>query len=217
MTNIAKPDAMTSAIATAWPFISHRSRRSLRSRAASFMSDSPLQLVGPEPARVRLDRRDVSVGEANDPIGHRGDRGVVGDERRAGAQVAVHTLDRFEYDDTRGDVERAGRLVTEQDLRPLRNGACDRHALLLAARELCGKVVQALVESDERERVFGAERPLDDLGDEGNVLASREARNEIVELEHEADVMPPVLRERTLFSRREIAVAVHDPSGRGSI
>ena len=65
---------------------------------------------------------------------------------------------RLEHDDAGRDVERAGRLVAEQHVGPLGDRARDRHALLLAARELRGKVVEPLAEADERERLVRRHR-----------------------------------------------------------
>ena len=47
-------------------------------------------------------------------------------------------------------VERAGRLVAEQHVGPLGDGARDRHALLLAAGELRREVVAAARQPDQR-------------------------------------------------------------------
>ena len=139
-------------------------------------------------AGVPLDAGDAAVREANDAIGHAGDRGVVGDDDGRRAELAVDAFERLEDDDAGRDVERAGRLVAEQHVRPLGDGAGDRHALLLAARELRGKVVEPMVEADHPEGLLRRHRVLDDLGDERHVLARRQARDQVVELEHEADV-----------------------------
>ena len=60
----------------------------------------------------------------------------------------------LEHDDAGRDVERAGRLVAEQDVRPLGDGAGDGHALLLAAGELGREVVQPVAEADQVERLL---------------------------------------------------------------
>ena len=52
-------------------------------------------------------------------------------------------------------VEVAGRLVGEQQLRPVHERAGEGDALLLAARQLVRVVVQALAEADRRQRVAG--------------------------------------------------------------
>ena len=72
----------------------------------------------------------------DDAVGHVGEDGVVGDEDGERAEFAVHGLDGLEDGDAGLHVERACRLVAEQHLGPLRDGAGDGHALLLAAGHL---------------------------------------------------------------------------------
>ncbi len=112
--------------------------------------------------------------------------------RRGRAELAIDALDHVEHQDAGAEVERAGRLVAEQQRRALGHGARDGHALLLAARELGGEVVQPVAEADQRQRVLGVERVVGDVGDERHVLARGEAGDEVVELEDEADVLAPV-------------------------
>jgi hypothetical protein len=68
-----------------------------------------------------------------------------------------------------------------------------------------GKWSIALGEADERERLQGLgsriHRVVGDVGDEGHVLARGEARDQVVELEDEADVLAPVTRERVARRR----------------
>ena len=56
------------------------------------------------------------------------------------------------------DVERAGRLVAQQHVGPLGDGARDRHALLLAARELRREMVEPLIEADQAQRLLRRHR-----------------------------------------------------------
>ena len=76
----------------------------------------------------------------------------------------------LEHDDARGDVEGAGRLVAQQDRRPLGDGARNRHALLLAARELRRKMVAPRCEIDQLQRRLRRHRVVGDLGDERDIL-----------------------------------------------
>ena len=112
--------------------------------------------------------------------------------------------ERLEHDDAGRDVERAGRLVAQQHVGPLGDRARDRHALLLAARELRGKVIERGGRgrpcASASSGVIGS---LDDLGDERHVLARRQAGNQVVELEDEADVRAAVGGERRLVGRRQ--------------
>src|SRR5690606_18085435 len=105
---------------------------------------------------------------------------------------------RLEHADAGRTVERAGRLVAEQHGRTLRDRPRDRDSLLLAARQLRREVVEPPLETDECERLLRGDRVLRNLGHERNVLAGGETRDQIVELEYEADVAAPVRRQLAL-------------------
>ena len=88
-------------------------------------------------------------------------------------------------------------------------------ALLLAARELGWKVVAARRQAHQVERVLRLHRLADDVGHERDVFARGQTRDQVVELEHEADVVPPVLSQFRLGRLRQIVVqVVHVPGGR---
>ena len=103
------------------------------------------------------------------------------------ADLAVHLLDRLEHGDAGLHVERARRLVAKQHLRPLRDRPRDGHALLLAAGHLRREMVAAIAQLHEGERFLRVHRVARDVGDQRDVLLRGEARDEIVELEDEAD------------------------------
>ena len=105
-----------------------------------------------------------------------------------GAELAVDPRQRLEHADAGAAVERAGRLVAQQHVGALGDGARDGDALLLAAGQLGGKVIHAGAEPDPVQRLLGRHRGGRDLGDERHVLARGERGHQIVELEHEADV-----------------------------
>src|SRR3954469_13008919 len=128
------PLATTSAIVSAWLHIRRRSRSSLRSRA--FMAGSPGELRRLDLALVALDALDAAVAERHDAIRHAGDRGVVRDDDRRRADLFVDARDDLEHELAGLVVERAGRLVAQQHVGALDDCARDRHALLLAARQL---------------------------------------------------------------------------------
>ena len=111
--------------------------------------------------------------------------------------VAVPTsrftsMQRLEHQAAGLGVERAGGLVAEENVRPLRDGARDRDALLLAAGELRRKVIEPVAQPDQPQRLLGAHRVRGDLGHQRDVLARRETRDEVVELEDEPDVLAPI-------------------------
>ena len=65
-----------------------------------------------------------------------------------GVALARQLVQQRQHFDAALAVERAGRLVGEDDLAAVHQRARDRHALLLAARELVGLVLEALGEAE---------------------------------------------------------------------
>src|SRR5512134_4018551 len=137
---MAMPAATTSATASDWPRMAQTSRTSLRLSIVSAMA-SPRELARRHPgALARLVRGHPAIGQPDDAIGHRRDGGVVRNDHRGGPELGVDALERFEHHDACRNVQGAGGLVAQQDGRLLGDGAGNRDALLLAARELRGKV-----------------------------------------------------------------------------
>ena len=92
-------------------------------------------------------------------------------------------------------VERAGRLVAEQELRIFRQRAGDGDALLLAAGELTGEVVRARGQADFVQDRRCVERVFTDLRRELDVFKRRQVADEVIELEDKADVVAAIGRE----------------------
>ena len=65
-----------------------------------------------------------------------------------------------------------------------------------------------VAEADQLQRFLRLHRIARDLGDERDVLARRQARDEIVELEDEADVLAAVTGQRGVVDGGQIVVAV---------
>ena len=138
----------------------------------------------------------------------------MGDDGRGRTELAVDPLEDLEDEPPGLEIEGAGGLVAEEDVGTLRHGAGDGDALLLAARELGREVVEAVAEADEPERVGGVERVLGDVRHERDVLARREARDQVVELEDEPDVLAAVRGEERVVLAREVVIGVVDVAGR---
>jgi hypothetical protein len=83
----------------------------------------------------------------------------------------------------------------------------DRDPLLLAARELRREVVAPRRQADPVDRLVDRHRVVDDVGDQGDVLAHREARDQVVELEHEADVAAPERGQLRLRGGAQVLIA----------
>ena len=111
------------------------------------------------------------------------------------------------------DVERPGRLVAQQHVGPLGDRPRDRHALLLAAGQLRREVVQPLAQADQLAAPPRAASGRGDLGDQGDVLARGQAGDQVVELEHEADVLAAVAGQRGVVGGGQVVVAVADGAG----
>ena len=78
-------------------------------------------------------------------------------------------------------------------VRALGDGARGRHPLLLPADDNCaGEMVLALLKADESQRLVRRHGIARDFRRQRDVLPGGEARDEVVELEHEADVVAPV-------------------------
>jgi hypothetical protein len=91
-------------------------------------------------------------------------------------------------------VQRRGGLVEQHDDRVHRQRARDRHALLLAARQLAGELVLVRHQPDAVEHLqaarlglVGAAAQHLDLRD-GQVLGDRQVREQLEVLEHHADL-----------------------------
>jgi hypothetical protein len=75
---------------------------------------------------------------------------------------------------------------------------------------LGGEVVAALVELHHPQGLVRLHGFVGDLGDERDVLAGGEARNQVVELEHETHVATTICGERGFVGARQIGVLVYD-------
>ena len=175
-------------------------------RAGPRVDDARLQHVqradeGGHEARARpvvdLERRaellDAALAHDHDPVRHgQGLLLVVGDEDGGDAEGALQRLQLVAQSDAHLGVERGQGLVEQQQLRPGRERAGQRHALLLAAGDLVGIAVGEGAElhdvqhgGDALARLRGGR--LGDLEPEGDVARHRHVGEQRVVLEHHAD------------------------------
>jgi hypothetical protein len=160
---------------------------------------------------------DRAVAHDEHAVGHVGDDHVVRDQDGGGAGFPVDAFDRLEHEHAGRAVERAGRLVAQEQVRPLGDRARNRDALLLTARQLRREVVQALAEPYQPQRLLGRHRIGGELGDQRRVLERGEARDEVVELEYEADVLAPVARQAGVVEPRQLVVEEPGLAGRSGV
>jgi hypothetical protein len=99
-------------------------------------------------------------------------------------------------------VEVAGGLVGQHQRRLEHQRARDRHALLHAAGQLARPLVQRIAQADggeQRARALalrGVTRPVAHQRRQRHVLQRAEGRQQVVELEHEAQRLAPAQRQR---------------------
>ena len=117
----------------------------------------------------------------------------MGDDDDGAARLAAGALQQGQHLLAGLVVQRTGRLIAEQELRIFGEGARNGDALLFAARKLGREVVQPLAEADAFQRGFGVQRVAADLAGQLYVFQRRQVLHEVVELEDESDVIPPVL------------------------
>ena len=126
---------------------------------------------------------------------------------------AVDAVEQLHDAERRVGVEVPGRLVGQQDQRPVHEGTSDRHPLLLAAGQLVRVALELLGQADELEdgRHLGPDDvlgPADHLEGEGDVLVHRLVREQLEVLEDAADVAAQV---RHLPARQLGDVLAGDP------
>src|SRR5438067_1672421 len=102
--------------------------------------------------RIGLIALDEPVADVDDPARARRDVGIVRDEDRRHAALAVEVDEEVHHALARARVEVARRLVAKKDRGPRDERARDADALLLAARELDGPVAELLAQAHEVER-----------------------------------------------------------------
>src|ERR1044071_7108250 len=103
-------------------------------------------------------------------------------ENGEGAPLTGDSFDRFQYDNPGPHVQGARRLVAKQYFRPLRDSPGDGHPPLVPTGKLRREMVEPRAEMDQLEGGFGGHGSPGDFSDQGDILASRQAGNEIVEL-----------------------------------
>ena len=141
---------------------------------------------------------------------------AVGDHHHRLARLARERVEEVEHRRGGLGVEVAGGLVGEDQGGVVDQRARDRHPLLLAAREPVGKAARAVgrgprASSSAAHAPARARRPAQfSSSGKQQVLLDGQQRDQVEELEDEADVPAPEARARALGERREVgAVDAH--------
>src|SRR5581483_4191988 len=186
------------------------------------------QLLGdPHPAATVDHRAPVlaahaSVADLHDAIGDRCRTRIVAHDDRRGLRLACELADeRVDLGRVRG-VELTGRLVRDQELRPVRERGTDRDALLLAAAELARQRIPAVEQTHALEQTVGDSlalrtRSAEQGEPQRDELARRELRLERprVVLVGVAQRVRAVLEQRPAAQRAQVVVEdAHAARGR---
>ena len=120
-----------------------------------------------------------------------------------------------------GLVELAGRLIGQQQPRPVRERGAERDPLLLAAGELRGPGAELLAETDAAQQLLGARSPVAALGaeTEPDQLARAQFWRQrlLVVLIEVADNLAPVARAAASTERAQVLAKDSDRPGRGQV
>ena len=130
-------------------------------RRAQRLLGNPQPATDPDDCRLVLARpllADATVADVDDPVGDLGRRRVVADEKRRRSVLRDELGEEREHLARRLLVEVAGRLVRDEELRPVRERGAERDPLLLAARELARQRIGAIEEADPLEQLARARR-----------------------------------------------------------
>ena len=154
-----------------------------------------------------------AVAQAQDVVAHPADGIVVRNDDHRGAKVLVNAL--HELQDLLGRlvVERTCGLVAQQQAGRLHEGATDGAALLLATRNLIGKLVAMLPEAKRVQQIIHGQRLLGEVLANLDVLAYRKVGHEVVELEDEAKLASAVLHKLLAGNLGDVGITHDDAAG----
>jgi hypothetical protein len=75
-------------------------------------------------------------------------------------------------------------------------------------------MMQSVLESNEGKRLVRAHGVLSDFRDKGDIFKSRKTRNQVVELEDEADVLPAIGRKFSVSQSDQITIPKKEMTAR---
>jgi hypothetical protein len=163
---------------------------------------------------------DLAVAQHDQAIGVRGGLGVVGHHHHGLAEVVDRLAQHAQDLVARLGVEVAGRLVGEHHRRLRDQRARHRHALLLAAGQLGRAVGEPIRETngvDQAAQPLVVDATAGDRERQHDVLLSREDRDQVEELEDEAELVAAQLGEVAVVEVADLHAVEHDRAGGGAV
>ena len=111
---------------------------------------SPRQLGRAAADFVNLRLGNLTIREEQDAVSHALNRGVVGDDERRRANLLIDVQQGLNDESPGLGIQSPRRLIAQQHIRALCDGAGNRDPLLLAPGELRRKMAGAVLEADDR-------------------------------------------------------------------
>jgi len=165
------------------------------------------------------DRLQAAVVDAVDVLAALGQPQIMGDQHQRGAAAGVE-LEQQVADVLAGAlVQRAGRLVGEQDARPGDEGTRQRHALLFAAGQLAWVMARAMGQPDLVQHCIHPRAILApaQLQRQGDVLGGGQRRQQVEALEDEPDLARTQLRAGFLVQAGQVVPGQSDAAAAGQV
>ena len=144
--------------------------------------------------KVRATARHLTIGHHDLPVAQGCDLFIVGRDQKGRALVLVDLGDQVHHLQGRGAVKIAGRFVGQHQFGAVHQGPRHGHALLLAAGQVGGRESDAVGQPHAGQKVCaacpgrGVFTALADGGGEKDVFECGEIGQQVVKLEHKADV-----------------------------
>src|SRR5262245_30304281 len=166
----------------------------------------------------------AAVADADGPIHLLRYQRVVSDYHDGDAELAVGSSERSEHVGRRRGVQFAGRLISEDHLRLVRDRNPDRDALLLAAGHLRRASLCAVVDTHQVQQLVDAVLPirLRYAGEphwQLDILGSSQVRQEVSSglLPDEADDLAPITHSLARCHRQQVTAGDSSRAGRGDV
>ena len=143
---------------------------------------------------------DAAIAKLDDALGVLRNVRLMRDDDDRQVPLTIEPLKNFHHFDGRARIERAGRLIRQNERRIVHQRARQSDTLLLASRQLIRHVALAVGKTDFRQRRARSARALA-CADAGidqrqfDVLERGSSRNKIEALEDKADILIPNVRE----------------------
>ena len=165
--------------------------------------------------------RGLAVADRHVAVERSGHVRVVGDDHHRHAELAPHGVEQREQPRGVLVIERTGRFVGEQHLRPVGQGDGDRHALLLAGRHRLRPVLHAVAQPDHAQQLLRP-RPIETAGHHHrqlDVLDRGQIGDQVARgvLPDEADVPAAVAEPLAVVERHQVDAGDPRPAGRWGV